>query len=129
METQAGEDDLKARRRAVFVKAGAARQVERVAEQLERQITQLLGESSEEPLDDQLQQALLAAFPDRLARRRGPHDARGLMVGGRGVKLDTTSGVRESELFLCASTWMPSVVKPLSGRHHRLNHTGCRSSI
>ena len=83
------------------IKPGAARQVARVAEQLEQQTEQTLGRVTEEPLVDQLPRALLAAFPDRLARRRGSHDARGLMVGGRGVKLENASGVRESELFLC----------------------------
>lgn len=51
--------------------------------------------------DESLLRALLAAFPDRLARRREPHGARGVMVGGRGVRLLPTSGVREPELFLC----------------------------
>lgn len=83
------------------IKPGAAHQVSRVAEQFSQQLAQALGRVAEEPLDDQLPRALLAAFPDRLARRRGPHDARGLMVGGRGVKLENSSGVRESELFLC----------------------------
>ncbi len=45
--------------------------------------------------------ALLAAFPDRLARRREPGSRRGVMVGGRGVRLAPSSGVVESELFLC----------------------------
>jgi ATP-dependent helicase HrpB len=51
--------------------------------------------------DEAIRRALLAAFPDRLARRRGPQDARGLMVGGKGVKLAPTSGVSQEELFLC----------------------------
>lgn len=48
-----------------------------------------------------LPQALLAAYPDRLARRRRPCDSRGVMVGGRGVRLAPLSGVVEPELFLC----------------------------
>ncbi len=86
---------------SMTIKPGAARQVARVAAQLEQQMTQTLGKVNEESLVDQLPRALLAAFPDRLARRRGLHDARGLMVGGRGVKLEASSGVREAELFLC----------------------------
>ncbi len=92
---------------SMAVKPGAARQVARVAEQLEKQAEQTLGrvtrhsDSHESSCADQLPRALLAAFPDRLARRRGPNDARGLMVGGRGVKLENSSGVREAELFLC----------------------------
>jgi ATP-dependent helicase HrpB len=45
--------------------------------------------------------ALLAAFPDRVARRREAGGRRGVMVGGRGVKLALGSGVTEVELFLC----------------------------
>jgi ATP-dependent helicase HrpB len=51
--------------------------------------------------DFALLRALLAAFPDRVARRREPGSARGVMVGGRGVRLAPASGVREPELFLC----------------------------
>jgi ATP-dependent helicase HrpB len=45
--------------------------------------------------------SLLAAFPDRVARRREPGGRRGVMVGGRGVHLASSSGVTESELFVC----------------------------
>ena len=51
--------------------------------------------------DEALLRSLLAAFPDRLARRREPGGRRGVMVGGRGVRLAPTSGVTEPELFLC----------------------------
>jgi ATP-dependent helicase HrpB len=47
--------------------------------------------------------ALYAAFPDRLARRREPGSARGVMLGGRGVRLDPSSGVVEPELFVCVA--------------------------
>jgi ATP-dependent helicase HrpB len=51
--------------------------------------------------DEALLRALLAAFPDRLARRREPGSRRGVMVGGRGVRLAPSSGVLEPELFVC----------------------------
>jgi ATP-dependent helicase HrpB len=51
--------------------------------------------------DDVLLRALLAAYPDRLARRRAPHDRRALMVGGRGVRLAEQSAVSSAELFVC----------------------------
>ena len=51
--------------------------------------------------DEVIGRALLAAYPDRLARRRAPGDRRGVMVGGRGVRLGPSSGVNEAELFLC----------------------------
>ena len=86
---------------SLIIKLGAARQVARVADQLANQLRQSLSSGADDPLSDQISRALLAAFPDRLARRRSAHDARGLMVGGRGVKLENSSGVREAELFLC----------------------------
>jgi ATP-dependent helicase HrpB len=50
--------------------------------------------------DDVLLEALLAAYPDRLARRREAGSQRAVMVGGRGVRLAETSAVREAELFV-----------------------------
>jgi ATP-dependent helicase HrpB len=51
--------------------------------------------------DEAVRRALLAAYPDRLARRREPGSRRGVMVGGRGVRLAPSSGVHAAELFLC----------------------------
>src|SRR6185295_18160794 len=51
--------------------------------------------------EDALLRALLAAYPDRVARRREPGSPRGLMVGGRGVRLAEESAVLDAELFLC----------------------------
>ncbi|MDX1927550.1 MAG: ATP-dependent helicase HrpB [Pirellulaceae bacterium] len=123
---------------AIAIKPGAARQVARIAEQLDQQVQQSLGRVTDEPLEDQLPRVLLAAFPDRLAKRRGPNDARGLMVGGRGVKLESSSGVRQAELFLCidvdaggseASVRQASAIEPewlpiehLSQRDDRFMH-------
>ncbi|HEX4610851.1 MAG TPA: ATP-dependent helicase HrpB [Urbifossiella sp.] len=52
--------------------------------------------------DEAVLRALFAAYPDRLARRREPGSSRAVTVGGRGVKLAPTSGVREPDLFVCA---------------------------
>ncbi len=43
---------------------------------------------------------LLLAFPDRVCRRRVADPRAGLMVGGRGVRLEADSVVREGDLFL-----------------------------
>jgi ATP-dependent helicase HrpB len=51
--------------------------------------------------DDALLRSLLAAYPDRLARRRAPHGPRSVMVGGRGVRLAEQSAVTAAELFVC----------------------------
>jgi ATP-dependent helicase HrpB len=83
----------------------AARAVLRSRDQmlreLEREATDapLSNEPNELPPDN-LARALLAAFPDRVVRRREPGSRRGIMVGGRGVRLAATSAVTESDLFL-----------------------------
>ena len=59
------------------------------------------GGGDAETRDEALLRALLAAYPDRLARRREPRSPRGLMVGGRGVRLAEESAVLEAPLFLC----------------------------
>ena len=63
------------------------------------------GEKSKNPpnmdADEAVRRAILAAFPDRVARRRDAGGLRGVMVGGRGVRLHEKSAVRESPLFVC----------------------------
>lgn len=44
--------------------------------------------------------AIVAALPDRLCKRRAPHDRRALMVGGRGVRLADESAVGDADLFV-----------------------------
>lgn len=51
--------------------------------------------------DIAVMRSLLAAYPDRVAKRRGPRDRRAVMVGGRGVKLAPQSGVEDGDFFLC----------------------------
>jgi ATP-dependent helicase HrpB len=102
------------------INQGAARNLARVSQQFLQIVDQELGPVSESVLETQLQQALLAAFPDRLAKRRSATSPRGLMVGGKGVQLESSSGV-QSELFLCldvagggvdASVRMASGIEP-----------------
>src|SRR5262249_30996845 len=69
------------------------------AAQLDRFIS--TGFPSEVSGEEAVLRALLAAFPDRVARRREAGGRRGGMVGGRGVRLAPSSGVTESELFVC----------------------------
>lgn len=51
--------------------------------------------------DTALLKALLAAFPDRVARRREPGSDRAVMVGGRGIRQAAASTVVECPLYLC----------------------------
>ncbi len=106
---------------------GGVRQVMDV----KRQLLRLIGEpgpqgprvqaaSTHAPaaLAGRVHQAVLAAYPDRLARRRGPSDRRGLMVSGRGVVLGPRSGVLEPDLFVCIDVdagGVESVVRLASG--------------
>ncbi|HEY0512556.1 MAG TPA: ATP-dependent helicase HrpB [Thermoanaerobaculia bacterium] len=82
--------------------AGAARFVLKARDQLTDLMKRELGGSqgSSEDQEDSLLRALLAAYPDRVARRREPRSPRGVMVGGRGVRLADESAVLEAPLFL-----------------------------
>jgi ATP-dependent helicase HrpB len=80
---------------------GAARFVLRARDQLLRAVRHESGTPAGTPPDEAVLRALLAAFPDRLARRRQPGSRRGVMVGGRGVRLASSSGVTEPEFFVC----------------------------
>ncbi len=50
--------------------------------------------------EETLLQLLLIAYPDRVCRRRKAEPTAGVMVGGRGVRLEADSVVREGEFFL-----------------------------
>lgn len=85
------------------INVAAARFLFRARDQLSRLIRQIMGKSGPPTLDgdEAIGRALLAGFPDRLARRRKRSDPRGVMVGGRGVRLMEESAVLDAELFLC----------------------------
>jgi len=80
----------------------AARFVLRAAEELRRDAARALGEPARDEHDEETtMRALVAAWPDRLARRREPGSRRGVMEGGRGVRLAEESGVVDHDLFVC----------------------------
>jgi ATP-dependent helicase HrpB len=54
----------------------------------------------DDPSDEWLLKLPLLAYPDRVCRRRESDPRAAMMVGGRGVRLDPGSVVRENELFL-----------------------------
>jgi ATP-dependent helicase HrpB len=88
------------------VNRSAARFVLRAGDQLfrlarARSATKGTPRSRSGLVDEEFLRSLLAAFPDRLARRREAGSRRGVLMGGRGVRLAPCSGVTESELFLC----------------------------
>src|SRR5262249_23078202 len=68
------------------------------------QLLRLMGGKSQrerETSDEAFLRSLLAAYPDRLAKAREAGSRRGLMVGGRGVRLADAVAVGDEELFLC----------------------------
>lgn len=82
---------------------GGAQQVLRSREQLARlagKESRVRGQESED-VDQAFLRALFAAYPDRLARRREPGSRRGLMVGGRGVRLAEEVALGDEELYVC----------------------------
>lgn len=83
--------------------AGAARFVSRAADDMYGQLERALGpeRTLETSIEEALMRALFAAYADRLAVRRAPGDRRGVMVGGRGVRLADESAVIEHDLFVC----------------------------
>lgn len=87
--------------RGIVQNVAAANQVVRVARQIRQMTESASGASPTDAPETAIKYCLLAAYPDRVARRRGPGDDRGVMVGGRGVKLDRGSACRHGELFLC----------------------------
>lgn len=83
------------------VHPGRSRQVQRVARQLAKLAERRLGPGESLDNEEALRCALLVAWPDRVARRREPASRRGVMVGGRGVRLAEMSAVHQAEFFLC----------------------------
>lgn len=89
-------------RRIDGLDTGAAKSVLRVRDQLLRLIGSPMPARSgrKEPAEPALLQAIFAAYPDRLARRRQRGSLRAVMLGGRGLKLVESSAV-DAELFTC----------------------------
>jgi len=85
------------------VHVSAARQLLHARDQFTRLVRQTGRESASKPAsaEEALLRGLLVAYPDRLAWRREPGSRRGVMVGGRGVRLAEESVVAEPELFVC----------------------------
>ncbi len=81
----------------------AARQVARARDDLIRAGRGLPGPPPRDRRgadDGELLRLILLAYPDRVVRRRGADGSTGVMVGGRGVRLDPESVVRDAEFWL-----------------------------
>jgi len=74
------------------------RQIKRISAQLERLIGKTHARGSPE---EAVLRGILAAYPDRVARRREPGSDRAVMVGGRGLKLGSERGLpTQATLFV-----------------------------
>jgi ATP-dependent helicase HrpB len=93
-----GRRDARLRLGAADAIARAARQIAASAGGRPWQAREL---RSDVGIQETLLRALLAAYPDRVARRREPRSPRAVMVGGHGVRLSPASRVRGEPLFVC----------------------------
>lgn len=98
-----------------YVGQGAANAIRQVARQLARLLSELpatdpghraavtadADAGAHANADEAILRAIAVAFPDRIAKRREPGSDRGLMVGGRGVRLAARSAVTQPPLFVC----------------------------
>ncbi len=86
----------------------AARRALRARDQLRRRWDGAKSARQTGRLDTRaLSRLLLAAYPDRVCRRRAPGSGSALRVGGQGVELGEESGVRQGELFLALEAEAP----------------------
>ena len=83
-----------------------AHTVHRVAQQYERLLdtTQRDRKLGDDELDRILQMAILAAYPDRVGKRRAPRSADFVFAGGGGATLAPTSSVIDAEYIVAVDT-------------------------
>ena len=79
---------------------GALRSVDRAARQLLRSLEKVARGHGRSSRSAALRRAVLAAFPDRVVRRRDGDPGRGVMVGGTGVFLSGAGFSDQSDLFV-----------------------------
>jgi ATP-dependent helicase HrpB len=88
--------------RSAGLDAGAMQTVERVRRQLQRQLdTKVPAPKGDVQREEALLQAVLAGWPDRIARRRRPKAPEVVFAAGGSATLDATSVVHEAELMVC----------------------------
>lgn len=80
-----------------LLKQGSYRSVERARDQLLRFFPK---SEKSQATELQVRKLLLEVYPDQICKRRRPGEPRAVMIGGRGVSLDSNSQVRESEFFV-----------------------------
>lgn len=80
---------------------GAANFVLRARDALLADAERRTGTRAQGPGEElEFRRALLSAYPDRVVRRRAGEPQRGVLVGGRGVRLADESAVHDGELYV-----------------------------
>ncbi len=87
--------------------------VQQAAKEIHGLGRRLLKSSNPDESDEHLLRAILAAYPDRVARRREPGSDRLLLASGHGARLAKTSGVRDAEFVVA--------VEVMAARHRSLS--------
>ncbi len=78
----------------------AVKNVERVAGQLRRHMAVSAADADFDSYDGRIPRLLLAAYPDRVARRRSSGRGEYLLAGGRGARISERSAVRGAEYIV-----------------------------
>ncbi len=89
------------RLRSLGVSPGAALAVDRSRRQIARLVPGPARPTTPAAAEEALLLATLAAYPDRVARRRAPGSPDVLLAGGGSARLDEASVVREAPLVVC----------------------------
>ena len=100
MERARGDGMRADRLRREGLDIGTAHQVARTADQLARNVEYRGHGMSEEEIDEQLLVSILAAFPDRVGKRRAPRSSEIVFAGGGSGTLSPSSSVIDAELLV-----------------------------
>jgi ATP-dependent helicase HrpB len=94
----------------------AAPHVKQAARDVRRTVERSLGPSAETIRDEDFRRAILAGYPDRVARRRAPASLRVKLSSGTGAVLGRESGVVEGEFLVAVDVQAVETVATTAGR-------------
>jgi ATP-dependent helicase HrpB len=95
---------------------GAAPHVRQAARDIRRTVERALGSSAETMSEPDFRRAILAGYPDRVARRRAASSLRVKLASGSGAVLGRESGVVEGEFLVAVDVQAVQAVAPAARR-------------
>ena len=117
----------------------AVKNVERVASQLERYMAIPAAEKNWVCDDERITRLLLAAYPDRLAKRRGNGGGGYLLASGRGARISERSSVKSADYIIAlaldagnqaeAIIHLASEISETVIREERSKHIRCETIV